>query len=164
MRVPIRPFEPARFAAFGASFELPSEPGQRLGFCAELSNGRGTAALARLDAVLVAPVSLPIALPRMERHPFSSQSFLPLDGAAYIVAVAREGADGGPDPATLEAWQVPGSVAVTYHAGTWHAPLAVPGRAGRFAVFMYTAGQDGHAGPGDEDWAELPPGISLVPK
>ncbi|ANT63672.1 hypothetical protein AYJ57_24665 (plasmid) [Salipiger sp. CCB-MM3] len=164
MIVVIEPFEPEAFAEFGASFALPEQPGQRLGWSPQLTNGRGAGAQPRLDVVMAAPAALPLDLPKMERHPQSSQSFIPLDGADYVIAVARDGGDGAPDPKTLRAWRVPGTVALIYHAGSWHAPLAVPEKAGRFAVFMYTAGQEGAAGPGDEEWSELPPGISLAAK
>src|SRR5438046_4391112 len=76
----------------------------------------------------------------MERHEFSSQSFLPLDVARWLVVVAPAGADGGPDPSRAVAFLAGPGQGVTYHAGTWHHPLTILDRPARFAVVMWRDG------------------------
>ena len=59
----------------------------------------------------------------MERHPLSTQAFVPLDRAPYLVMVAPDAADGGPDLDRLAAFVVPGDVGVQYRVGLWHTPM-----------------------------------------
>ncbi|KAI1814160.1 ureidoglycolate hydrolase [Poronia punctata] len=79
----------------------------------------------------------------LERHPFTSQTFIPLAGGKYLVVVAPtsdekdEDGDfpgpekgkgmgmgkGMPDLKNLKAFIANGNQAVTYKAGTWHAPM-----------------------------------------
>jgi ureidoglycolate lyase len=76
----------------------------------------------------------------MERHEFSSQSFLPLDVSRWIVVVAPSGTDGGPDPSRAVAFLVGPSQGVTYDANTWHHPLTILDWPARFAVVMWRDG------------------------
>ena len=74
----------------------------------------------------------------MERHPYTTQTFIPvgLDSgnteAAYLVVVAptlpacHDGA-GLPDVTGIKAFFARGSQAVTYGAATWHSPMIVVG-------------------------------------
>ena len=67
----------------------------------------------------------------MERHRLGTQTFVPLNGARYVVLVAGGGAR--PDPATLMAFLVGGHQGITLRPGTWHhALLALDG--GDFVV------------------------------
>ena len=87
----------------------------------------------------------------MERHPYSSQTFVPLglsglDETSYVVVVAptllasQEGG-GMPDITQLRAFEAHGKQAVTYSAGTWHAPMIVVGkRSVDFVVFQFLNG------------------------
>lgn len=67
----------------------------------------------------------------LERHPYSSQTFIPMGRASgqpgYIVACASNDPDGLPDPSTIEAFFCHANQAVTYAAGTWHAPMIALG-------------------------------------
>lgn len=77
----------------------------------------------------------------LERHPFSTQTFVPMgrdkDDQAYLVIVAKTGTDGLPDPATIEAFEARGDQAVTYGAATWHAPMVVLHKPIDFGVFIH---------------------------
>ncbi len=117
---------------------------------AGLSSLRGPAA-PYLSTITVAPVALPFVAEVLERHAFSSQTFLPLTAAAYLVIVAPD-AGGRPDTAGLEAFIVPGALGITYHAGTWHHPMAALERPACFAIWMWCDGT-----PGDEEVVRLPP-------
>jgi ureidoglycolate lyase len=76
----------------------------------------------------------------LERHEFSSQSFMPLDVSRWLVVVAPYGADGGPDPSRASAFVAGPGQGVTYHMGTWHHGLTALDRPARFAVFMWRDG------------------------
>lgn len=81
----------------------------------------------------------------LERHPFSSQTFLPMgrhkDAKAYIVIVAKNRPDGLPDMDTVQAFIARGDQAVTYGAATWHAPMVALGDTCDFGVFINENGQ-----------------------
>ena len=75
----------------------------------------------------------------MERHPFTTQTFIPLGlssgdkDTAYLVVVAPTVAGstkdaGMPDVLKIRAFLARGSQAVTYGLGTWHAPMIVIGK------------------------------------
>lgn len=61
-----------------------------------------------------------IVLSELERHPHSSQSFIPLGSACCLAVVARDGADGRPDPDQVRAFVVAPGRGVCYRRGTWH--------------------------------------------
>lgn len=68
----------------------------------------------------------------LERHPYSTQTFLPMGQAkekeSYVVIVAKTDystEEKLPDPATVKAFVCKGNQSVTYGAGTWHAPMVV---------------------------------------
>lgn len=84
----------------------------------------------------------------LEKHPLSSQTFVPMGGLAeeyvYLVVVALplkddRGRDMGPDMKTVKAFLCKGNQAVTYGQGVWHAPMIVVGRHEflDFAVVIY---------------------------
>lgn len=62
----------------------------------------------------------PLEIDMMERHPFGSQAFIPLQGRAFLVVVSR---DENGVPAVPQAFLVNGNQGVNYAAGTWHHPL-----------------------------------------
>lgn len=63
----------------------------------------------------------PIRLKEMERHPFSSQAFMPLSRTPFLAVVAAPGAE--PVPENLRAFISNGRQGVNYGRGTWHHPL-----------------------------------------
>lgn len=75
----------------------------------------------------------------LERHPYSTQTFIPMGiGAraeAYIVIVAEPSESEGPNLSTLRAFVARGDQAVTYGQGIWHAPMVVLDRVS-FAVVI----------------------------
>ena len=78
----------------------------------------------------------------LEKHPCSSQTFVPMGRSsaevAYLVVVAKELAN-KPDLSTLRAFTCLGGQAVTYGLGVWHAPMIVLGEQEHldFAVLIY---------------------------
>ncbi|KAK6198929.1 Dal3 protein [Scheffersomyces amazonensis] len=66
----------------------------------------------------------------LERHPFSTQTFLPLgqkaQQASYLVIVTKSDPSTSlPDPTELKAFICYGNQSITYGVGTWHAPMVV---------------------------------------
>lgn len=91
----------------------------------------------------------------LERHPFTTQTFTPIASSAetYLVVVAptlapsandseypvpKEVSRGLPDLKNLKAFVADKNQAVTYAAGTWHAPMVVLGKIGTSLDFVVT--------------------------
>jgi ureidoglycolate lyase len=74
-----------------------------------------------------------------ERHPLGSQSFVPLSGRPYLVAVAPAGVF---DADAIRLFRVGGHQGVHYRKGTWHHFLLVLDEGSDFLVVD-------RAGPGD---------------
>src|SRR2546422_10366046 len=97
MRIIAESLTEKAFAPYGDLLAAPAEFG-RAYFDEGLRTSRATA-WPSLSVSHVRPLpSLPLEARVMERHEFSSQSFLPLDVARWLVVVAPAGADGGPHP------------------------------------------------------------------
>ena len=88
----------------------------------------------------------------LERHRFGTQTFVPLGGVRCVMLVAT--GEARPEPATLAAFVVSGSQAVTLHAGTWHHGL-IAIDSGDFVVVERTAVQV------DCEFAELAEAVTL---
>jgi len=63
------------------------------------------------------PLQKPIILKSMERHPLSSQAFIPMSHEPYLVVVAPAGSFA---EAAIEIFIATSKQGVNYHAGTWH--------------------------------------------
>ncbi|MEP2652114.1 MAG: ureidoglycolate lyase [Paraglaciecola sp.] len=63
------------------------------------------------------PLAQPIAIKMMERHPLSSQAFIPMGSAPYLVVVAPKGEL---DTDKIEVFLARADQGVNYHKGTWH--------------------------------------------
>ena len=134
----LAPLTSAAFAPFGEVFPAPTSVGARIDGIATLENGRA-AARPNLFLARSGLVELPRLFDRMEHHPFSSQSFVPLEPASIVLAVAMPGPDGQPDLATLRAF-LARSVGFSYRAGVWHLPVASLGATAPVLGFMYEDG------------------------
>lgn len=62
----------------------------------------------------------PIDIVMMERHPFGSQAFIPLNGRPFLVVVAE---DAGSKPARPRVFLARGDQGVNYLRNAWHHPL-----------------------------------------
>jgi len=150
--IELRPLTAEGFAAYGEVLAFPDEPG-RVYFERALANGR-LDARASLSLVRKPPIdALPLQARVMERHEFSSQTFLPLGPARWLVVVAPHLASGaGPDMTRGEAFLVGANQGVTYGADVWHHPLTVLDAPADFAVFMWRDGTSG-----DEEFVDVGP-------
>ncbi|KAI0040004.1 Allantoicase [Auriscalpium vulgare] len=69
-----------------------------------------------------------VTVAALERHPYTNQAFIPLGSDKhknYLVAVARNGNDDGPDLSTLRAFLVDADQGVVYNTAVWHLPMTV---------------------------------------
>lgn len=67
------------------------------------------------------PRSMPLRIEIMERHPLSSQAFVPMTPGSFLVVVAKAGK--APLATDLVCFKTSGSQGVNYARGTWHHPL-----------------------------------------
>ena len=63
------------------------------------------------------PLAQPIAIKMMERHPLSSQAFIPKGKQPYLVVVAPAGEFNADN---INVFLATADQGVNYHAGTWH--------------------------------------------
>ncbi|MBI0434637.1 ureidoglycolate lyase [Roseomonas sp. KE0001] len=145
------PLTAEAFAPFGEVLTVPEAAG-RLYYEAALANGRAGAWPSLSLSCKEPEPARRLRVEAMERHEFSSQSFVPLGAAAWLVLVAPHGADGGPDMARARAFLPGPGQAVTYGINVWHHGMTVFGAPARFAVFMWRDG-----GPGDEEFVPVEP-------
>jgi len=140
--IQIESMEAACFAPFGDLVANNGEVRRRF-YPEATSAGRGAGEL-RFWASHVEPASAPLGVTRLERHPWSAQTFVPLRAEHWIVIVAPSGADGLPVENGLRAFRVGPGVGISYRRGTWHNGTTVIGSAATFAVLMWCreAGDD----------------------
>lgn len=146
--LPIQPLTREAYAPFGEVIDgpPPGNPGRLVnqGFvrrhdhAAHLTNLRPEAPL-NLAFFRCKPrplEDLEVAL--LERHPDSTQLFLPLGPARYLVVAALGGDQ--PDYSSLAAFLAEGPQGVSYHPGIWHLPLVALDQVTDFACLVYEDG------------------------
>ncbi|NML72863.1 ureidoglycolate lyase [Rhizobium sp. S-51] len=77
------------------------------------------------------PRAFPYEIGMMERHPLGSQSFSPLSGRPFLVAVAE---DEGGKPARPQVFLARPDQGVNYRRNVWHHPLMAIGEVSDFLV------------------------------
>ena len=151
-----QPLTKEAFAPFGDVIDMPATAG-RFYYDDALGNLRSHAT-ASLSVALKAPTpDRPIASQEMERHEFSSQTFIPVDVGRWLIVVAPHAARGGPDMAMARAFIATGAHGGTYKPNTWHHGLTTLDKPGSFAVFMWKAGA------ADEEFVPVPPFTIRIP-
>lgn len=122
---------PSSFQSFGSviqgnvslnSVEANQGTARRVNFISKLENTRSFA-IANLCTFAVTHKTLPFTVKLLEKHPHSSQLFMPFatSTATYLVIVALGNDE--PDLGTLKAFIASPSQAINYHAGIWHHPI-----------------------------------------
>jgi ureidoglycolate lyase len=155
MKLTAVPLSAERFAPYGDVLVVPP-PGGRNYFDAALSSlrpgARPSISLAHKRDI----ATLPLTATQMERHEFSSQSFIPIEAGRWIVMVAPHAAAGGPDVARAEAFVVGPGQGVTYGVNVWHHPLTILDRPASFAIFMWL-----EKSKTDEEFVTLPAPVTI---
>lgn len=153
--IALEPLTAERFAPFGVVL-TPLDTAGRAYFDDALGDERDAArpslSLARLDQL----TRLPAEVRRMERHPWSSQSFVPLAPVPFLVVVAPHGVGGRPDVTAARAFRAEHGQGITYARNVWHHPMAALTAPAAFAVFMW---RDGTIR--DEEFVAVPPFVVI---
>ena len=87
--------------------------------------------------------ALPFEITLLEKHPGSSQTFLPMRCRRLLVCVAPTLGDGAPDVAGLEAFVFEEGEGVSYLPGVWHHPIVALDAPADLAMLAW---EDGTAG------------------
>jgi ureidoglycolate lyase len=85
----------------------------------------------------VGPSRLPFAAEVLECHPASSQIFLPMHAARFLVGVTPALPSGAPDLQGARAFIVDGAEGLHYRAGVWHVPMTALDAEAVFAMLMW---------------------------
>jgi ureidoglycolate lyase len=156
MPIIAQPLSAAAFAPYGEVIAPPVAPGRDY-FDQGLKNGRASA-WPSLSMTHSRPLAvLPLEVKILERHAFSSQSFVPLEVSRWLIIVAPSAPDGGPNSTRAVAFVAGPGQGVTYHMGTWHHGLTVLDRPARFAIFMWRDGTQA-----DEEFVTLKSPLPVV--
>jgi len=139
LRLRPMPLTRTAFAPFGDVIETEDRPHRTIndGYAERYSD------LARIDVdeqggrplvniFAAKPRRLPLRIELMERHPLSSQAFVPLSRFPFLVVVGRAGE--APRADALRAFVTNGRQGVNYARGTWHHPLIALGEPCDFLV------------------------------
>jgi ureidoglycolate lyase len=111
----------------------------RFDFCTDLVTTRPEAR-ANLAVFRSVAKSLPFDVVLLERHPCSTQAFIPMVVARYLVCVAPTGSDGRPVVDHLRAFLCAPGQGVAYAPGTWHHPMVALDGPGDFAMLAWEDG------------------------
>ena len=141
------------FAPFGTLAHLPA-PGARADVGPAQNLRDGVAPCLRWAVARRTP--LPLRVTTMERHRYSSQSFIPLTGARWLVLVAPKNAADGPDMARAMAFCLDGTQAITYAPDVWHHPLTALDDGAGFAVLTFLDGSGN-----DDEFIAIADGITV---
>jgi ureidoglycolate lyase len=179
MRVPCSPLTAEAYAPYGHVIMASprGEPGKpanqgtarRFDHLAGLDDLRPGRAALNVSVFRCAPrPAAPFEVELLEKHPASSQIFVPMNAARYLVLVARGG--DAPDLATLAAFVASGTQGVSYAPGVWHHPMIALDATVDFACFVW---EDGSAddctvvrlAPGDRPVVLVePPAAAIEPR
>lgn len=150
--VPCVPLTPDAYAPYGdVIMAAPrGEPGKpanqgtarRFDHLAALSDLRPGSARLNVTVFRCAPRATgTFAIELLEKHPASTQIFVPMQAERYLVIVARGG--DRPDLSTLGAFMASGTQGISYHPGVWHHPLVALDGETHFACFVFEDGSEG---------------------
>jgi ureidoglycolate lyase len=157
MEIVPQPLTKEAFAPFGEVIDMPASAG-RFYYDEALGNLNARASASLSVALKAETPDRPLTSELMERHEFSSQTFIPVDVGRWLIVVAPHAATGGPDMANARAFVADRSKGVTYKANTWHHGLTTLDKPGSFAVFMWKAGTQE-----DEEFVPVAPFTIPIP-
>ena len=130
------PLNTEAFRPFGRVFEAPFQPG-RESFNEFLENSRADARV-DLSIATISPLDkLPMQATTLERHPYSSQTFIPVRVSRYLVIVAPDYPDGNPNLDRVRCFLAKGNQCVTYRRGLWHHDMTVLDDITEMAILMW---------------------------
>lgn len=128
---------PEAFLEFGAVLASTGCAPQRDEFVGCVENRREQA---KPNLTFIHALPKPAVVGAVERHLYSSQTFVPMNGAKSLIAVCPSAPDGEPELADLRVFVAQGGQAVHYNAGTWHAPLCTLDQPGEYVMLRWDDG------------------------
>jgi ureidoglycolate lyase len=152
MPVFAQPLSPAAYAPYGHVIMASprGEPGRpvnqgtarRFDHLAPLEDLRPGRAALNVSVFRCAPrTRWPLAVELLEKHPASTQVFVPMNARRYLAVVALGG--DRPDLATLAAFVATGVQGISYHAGVWHHPMIALDSEVDFTCLVWEDGSPG---------------------
>ena len=134
-----QPLDAEGFRPFGQVFAGPAEPG-RESFNEFLENTRANADV-DLSIATISPLDkLPMQAKTLERHPYSSQTFIPIRTGRYLIIVAPDKPDGSPDLDRVRGFLADNRQCFTYRRGVWHHAMTVLDETAEIAILMWCDG------------------------
>lgn len=121
----------------------------------DVTNSRTASASLKVKVFRSRPVPRerrPLAL--LEKHPCSTQLFIPMNASRYIALVALGG--DRPDLSTLAAFVAEGPQGISYGPGVWHHPMLTLDSETDFVVFVHEDGTPEDCVVVDRDGADWP--------
>lgn len=155
MIIKSEPLTAEAFAPYGDVFPVKDLDGARQDFAANMVNLRETARL-NVGMSRNLPTPAPLEVTRLERHSYSSQVFVPMIVARWVVIVADSTPAGDPDLSTLKAFIGSENTAMCYRPLLWHHPFACLDAPSEMLMLRYDVGDET-----DTDWFYLPDGQSI---
>lgn len=141
------PLTPEAFAPFGqvvsagrgAGISANQGTAVRYDFTADLVNRRSDAR-PNLAVFRSTPKRLPFAINLLERHPASSQLFVPMRCERFLVVIATADVAGEPDLAMLRAFVCGPGQGVNYAPNLWHHPIVALDTPAEFTMLAWEDG------------------------
>ncbi|WP_442595281.1 ureidoglycolate lyase [Parapusillimonas sp. JC17] len=139
LSIEAEPLTAAAFEPFGTVIEHTGEG--RRHYITEAFRGQAAASEPSMwISRVMTPTRMPLVIEWMERHPFSTQTFVPMGPAHFLIVVCLSGEDGLPDPASFRAFVSRPGQGVTYRRNVWHYGLSVFDTPTDFIVAMSLTG------------------------
>lgn len=145
-----KPLNAVDFAPFGEVMLMPETP-DRVYYQNALGNLRPHAHPSISTILKLPSPGLPFEISMLERHEFSSQSFMPAQVNTWLIVVAPHDALGKPDLERVQAFLADHRHGITYRPNTWHHELTVFDAPARFNIFMWR-----DQSSGDEEFCSVP--------
>lgn len=138
MKIQAVPLTPELFAPYGQVLMAQNGVPERKTWAARVDNLRPEAR-ANMTYMSLEPEHYPVEVFELERHQFSHQMFVPLEGTNHLVVVCSSKKDGFPDLGKALAFHATGGQTVNYNANVWHAPRMVLHNPGAFIMLRWDA-------------------------
>lgn len=123
--LPIQPLTAQAFAPFGDVIETAGHSALEINHghtskyadlaCVNTTSEGGQPAI---HIYRSSPVSLPLRIETLERHPLGSQAFIPLQAQPFLIVVAPAG--DAPMPSDVRGFFTNGKQGINFHKGVWH--------------------------------------------
>jgi ureidoglycolate lyase len=150
------PLTPGAFAPFGEVLQGSGAETERKAFAVRMENLRPEAR-PNMTYMKLVPETGVVLIEELERHAFSNQTFIPLNGTRHLVAVCPSTPEGAPEISELKVFVCEGGQGVNYHPNVWHAPRTALSAPGELIMFRWDDG-----GKRDTDLIRLEPPVTIA--